>query len=892
MKKVLLVLTLLFSCLTADLALVVKQGWQLMGVSSEIDDMSKFSEDNVEEIWHFDASTQKWLGYSPNEKIQAKITDKGLDTLKKLSSWHGFWIKSKREWVLIVKDEVLTNAPSDENSAKDVIELKKGWNLISLPIDSVVSADIFKDMTVWKYNHNQEWEFFTKNEESEDKENFSPLGHIKNSDGIWVKAEKDTSIAVMEEASKLHNFTTKEAMNSYIKEMIEINQRPFCGMEPYFRGGVVGIAVDDAVFSSNNLDRVAVPTSAGNSIGSESADTDVESFVKNATQTNLQESDVDEADIVKHNGVNIFYISRNNYNNQKINVTTFSEIANNRTKPITQITIDKNQNINSMYLVKEKLIVLSSSNTYSYISNGGNIQEDFIKPIFDYAINQVIVDIFDVSNIKDIKKEEHYKIDGNIVTSRVVGDNLYLVSSFRPQVNISYPRVVIELPKVCDKYYDRPTNEFPRIDYELEESSGSNETSTASVVSSPKNISLENKKVASFVYDEYTPCYNINKDYDTNTYYRYDYEAPIVEVANLLPTIESDKLAKQDLIVPSKLYAPAKQQQDATMTTISHITLSDGKYVRSNSFIGYSSTQYASSKALYLVSNQYPLYYDFNNYKTRSSIYKFSFEEALAYKGIGSVYGTPLNQYALSEYKDILRIATTEGFSWGSQGTTNSIYTLKNESELLRVQGVLSGLGKENELIKSVRFMGDKAYLVTFRQTDPFYTIDMSDPEQPKKVGELQVNGYSGYLHPVGEDKILGIGRDADEDGRLKGIKLELFDISDFANPSSLDTIVLENNGYSEIESNPKVLAYRTSDNLFAFPYTSYGYRENSYQNSNYLGVWQVVDKTLKSYKAVKSNNNYGYGDKRGILFDINNITYSTLFVGDEIVTIKVEEEK
>ena len=812
MKKILLIVTVFISATMADSVLLVKKGWQLIGSSTPLTDMSKFKSDSVEQVWHFDARTQKWLGFSPDSEIQAKMKDKNISKLGSLENWHGFWVKSKKEWGLLLDDSTLEKAPSNENLANDIIQLKKGWNLISLPVNSVVSADIFGDMTVWKYNSNGKWEFSDSEQSSED---FPKLSHIKNSDGFWVKAPQDTNISVMQEASKLHNFATKEEMESYIKEMAIANYHPYCGIEP-------------PMMDSYIVNDVAVPTEV-----STEADTsgtlggDV--ITRDSSNTNLQESGVDEADIVKHDGIHIFYTSNGS---NRVNLTTFSRLAKGDTAPFYDINIS--QNIDSLYLTNNRLIVISKSDS-------------------------VWIHIFDVSDINNIKEIDGYKIDGILETSRVIGDNLYLISNFAPQLDISYPKIEVELSPSCREYfYD--SNRYYDEDND---------------------------------YSRYAECFNIVKDSE-NRYYRYDYDNPITKIKKLIPQISGNGLTAQALIEPSKLYASSKQNQSATMTTITNISISDGSYKNSNSFVGYSFTQYASPKAFYLVSNEYPIYYDFNNYKERSTIYKFDLDDELKYKGLGSVYGQTLNQFSLSEYNDILRIATTERFSfgWWTESTNNSIYTLKEQNGKLSIQGVLSGLGKERESIKSVRFIGDKGFVVTYEQTDPFYTIDMSDPTQPKKVGELKVNGYSAYLHPVGDDKILGFGRDADSNGVTQGVKIELFDISDFANPTSLDSIVLNKNTYSEIEENHKALAYRYSDNLFAFPYHQWRDYQNEsrveFKNDNYLGVYQVENNLLKKYQPIKSSGKYSWGNSRGLIFDMNSTTYISFFTNDKVITTEL----
>ena len=875
MKRILLAMILLFSTSMADSVLLVKKGWQLIGSATPLKDMSKFQSDSVEQVWHFDATTQKWLGYSPDSQTQSKMSAKGISKLHNLENWHGFWVKSKKEWSLTLPNTTLSKAPSDENSSNDIIQLKKGWNLISLPVDAVLSADIFKDMTVWKYNPNREWEIFDKGETP--VEDFPKLAHIKNSDGLWVKADKDTDISAMKEASKLHNFKTSTEMEAYIKSTIQIHQRPVCGFEPIFmtRGGVVNDAVP-----------APMVTMADSTF--ENADTGA----KNASSTNLQEQDVDEADIVKHDGTNIFYTQKENnmdsYRQSYVNITSFAQLAKSKGKPINQISLkNKHQDISSLYLVNKKLIVLSNLNSYTR----DEIKEVEGQEILGHATQHIVVDIFDVSDIKNIKKVSRHQVDGNMVTSRVVGDNLYLISNFSPRYNISYPKEYVTLSNECKEFFTPKDNDdednTPDRPYPIEVTVSSSEQ-TPPPPSEPK-VS-PSRKSQPYNPGQYNECYALNHEKDTDKYYRYDYENPIIKIIDLTPNIEGSALVRQELIEPNKFYTSSKQDQNSNMTTISTINISDGAYKNSNSFMGYSSTQYASSKALYLVSNQYPIYYDFNNYKERSSVYKFNLDDTLDYRGIGSVYGKPLNQFALSEHKDILRIATTEGFSWGSRGTNNSIYTLKEDNGLLPIEGVLSGLGKEGETIKSVRFMGDRGYLVTFKQTDPLYTIDMSDPKAPKKMGELEVSGYSAYLHPVGDDKLLGIGRDADSEGRVQGVKIELFDISDFENPSSLDSIILRRDTYSQLERNHKALAYRQSDNLFAFPYRENGDHTNDYKNHNYLGVYQIKDDELVTHQRVSSSIS-SWGESRGLIFDMHDKTFISFFNNGEITTEKLEEK-
>ncbi|NTW13864.1 MAG: hypothetical protein HGA31_02440, partial [Candidatus Moranbacteria bacterium] len=161
----------------------------------------------------------------------------------------------------------------------------------------------------------------------------------------------------------------------------------------------------------------------------------------------------------------------------------------------------------------------------------------------------------------------------------------------------------------------------------------------------------------------------------------------------------------------------------------------------------------------------------------RTGIVKISLRD-FSIGATGSVPGVPLNDYSLDESDGSLRIATTVGGNRGSylpmvstpnDQSENDVYVLDRN---LGVTGQLLGLGA-GERIYSARFIGDRGYLVTFKETDPFYVLDLSDPEHPKKTGELKIPGYSSYLHPLGPHIVLGIGREESK------VKLSLFDVSD-----------------------------------------------------------------------------------------------------------------
>ncbi|MFW2333751.1 beta-propeller domain-containing protein [Ilumatobacter sp.] len=181
-----------------------------------------------------------------------------------------------------------------------------------------------------------------------------------------------------------------------------------------------------------------------------------------------------------------------------------------------------------------------------------------------------------------------------------------------------------------------------------------------------------------------------------------------------------------------------------------------------------------------------------DEYETDLHAFAISPGEPTRYVASGTVEGSLLNQFSLDEHEGFLRVITTTGSPWNRQQTSEShLVVLEEQDDRLTTVGEVGGLGK-GELLHSARLMGDVGFAVTFRQIDPFYVLDLSDPTNPRITGELKIPGVSTYLHPVGDDRVLGVGQQATEDGRTTGLKLSLFDVSDPAAPREVSVWTLE----------------------------------------------------------------------------------------------------
>lgn len=197
-------------------------------------------------------------------------------------------------------------------------------------------------------------------------------------------------------------------------------------------------------------------------------------------------------------------------------------------------------------------------------------------------------------------------------------------------------------------------------------------------------------------------------------------------------------------------------------------------------------------------------------------LYVFSLTDGIVYKGSAAVAGTTLNQFSLDAYNGYYRIATCEN-------AKGSRVTVFNES--LELVGEISGIA-EGENIYAVRFMGDTAYMVTFLQTDPLFVLDLSDPKNPAVTGELEIPGFSNYLHPYKENLLIGIGSEQTDSESY--VKISLFDVSDKQNPQEISKLLCSQST-SEAQYDHKAYTALRDTDEFALPITQYS--ENSADN-------------------------------------------------------------
>ncbi len=232
--------------------------------------------------------------------------------------------------------------------------------------------------------------------------------------------------------------------------------------------------------------------------------------------------------------------------------------------------------------------------------------------------------------------------------------------------------------------------------------------------------------------------------------------------------------------------------------TISVITASAGDLTtwRGTAITAGGDTVYSSNDRLYLTS------WAGGDGIGDTGIHAFELTETdTRYVASGQVEGRLRDRWSMDEHDGVLRVAVAHGDGWGAD--ENGVTTLREDGDELVELGSVRGLGPQEE-IKSVRWFDDLAVVVTFRQTDPLYTVDLSDPSRPRTRGELKIPGFSRYLHPVGDDRLLGIGQDATPEGQELGGQAAVFDIGDLADPRRLDTVSLGRGSRATAEHDPR----------------------------------------------------------------------------------------
>ena len=464
-------------------------------------------------------------------------------------------------------------------------------------------------------------------------------------------------------------------------------------------------------------------------------------------------------------------------------------------KLVLKIALDiDSQYIQNMFLNEDRLVIFYNGQSDEEIIP----QYDFVpRRSYSSVTHALIVDVSDKENPTILKD---YSIDGYFSDARMIGNYAYFVTN--SNIDYQYPR----LPIIMEDSVRIMTPEAFYFD-NVEQFSNFNTLTAIDIFGDTINSET-------FLMG-YTGSIYVSED---SFYITYQQNMPFGFYEN------SSRDRFFDVIVP---ILPIDIQEKIKSIQNDSSISSSAQWVKISELMQKSYNEMDKNEKEKLFEkikdalNEYDAKIQEKTNKT--IIHKISInEDKIEYVAKGSVPGRLLNQFSMDESGDRFRVVTTTEYYTQYQGTVraNAVYVL---DEQLNIVGELDQIAPD-ESVYSARFMGDRLYLVTFQQIDPFFVIDLSK-DTPKILGELKIPGFSNYLHPYDNEHIIGIGRDTKEieEGRVQqlGIKIALFNVADVNNPKVIDDVVIgDSSTYSEALNEHKAFFFDKTKGILSIPIT------------------------------------------------------------------------
>jgi len=505
--------------------------------------------------------------------------------------------------------------------------------------------------------------------------------------------------------------------------------------------------------------------------------------------TNVQVQNVDEPDYLKNDSKYVYIVSQNT-------LSIIDAYPAESAKLVLKIALDiESQWIQNMFLNEDRLVIFYNGQSQDEIIP----QFDFIpRPSYKPVTHSLIVDVSDKEKPVILKD---YTIDGNFRDARMIGNYAYLVTN--SNIDYQYPRLPIIMERsepvmIPDAFYFDNIERFSNFN-------------TLTAIDIFGDTITSETFLMGYSGTIYVSENNFYLTYQQNLPYGF-YE-------------DSNRDRFFDVVVPllpAEIQGKIKEiQNDSSLSSARQ--WGEISEVLQDSYNRMSKSQ---KETLFDNIREALAEYDakIQEESRKTIIHKISIDEdKLEYVAKGSVPGRLLNQFSMDEHDDRFRVATTVEYYTQYKGTirSNAVYVL---DETLKIVGGLDEIAPD-ESIFSARFMGDRLYLVTFQQIDPFFVIDLSS-DTPKILGELKIPGFSNYLHPYDDDYVIGVGRDTKEvgSGRVQqlGVKVALFGVSDVNNPIVVDDFVIgDSSTYSEALDDHKAFFFDKNKGILSIPISS-----------------------------------------------------------------------
>lgn len=477
------------------------------------------------------------------------------------------------------------------------------------------------------------------------------------------------------------------------------------------------------------------------------------------SDTNVQVTGVDEGDIVETDGNYVYILSGNELVIIDVRDQAQPRIA-------SRLELAANTYGSEMYLDGDRVMVVSSSWGQPddiffppIIGNPILIEPMFASSYYYPQAQSITATVIDVTDREAPSIVTSTEIDGSLTNSRVVDGTAYLVANNSPSFPfVQYATDVTVGEEASTKYvYETEAEYRSRIEPVILEQ----------VLTTYTTFDAMGEEIGSGIVSEFDTTWRT----DSPDYF------------SLVSVVSLDMRAAQPTV-------------DEMATVL----------------MGAGHNMYMDHDSIYLFQNRWDA-------EQTTSIMKFQIDATsgdIEPAASGIISGRMLNQFSADEHNGLLRVATTTG--WGDE-SSSGVYILEQVDDALTLKGGVSGLAA-GEQIFSARFVGDRGYIVTFRQVDPLFAINLSDPANPIVEGELKIPGFSEYMQPIGEDHLLAIGRDADPTtGRREELQVSLFDVSDMTDPQLVDRYTFEGeHTYSPAEHDHHAFSWFPEYDTLAIP--------------------------------------------------------------------------
>lgn len=600
------------------------------------------------------------------------------------------------------------------------------------------------------------------------------------------KNKEDSTAKTLATDFKLKTFKSCDDMENVMQNFIKdyYAAHPYGGGTYYDRMPMLGdMKTNEAIG----------PTASPSDVKGSSVDAGSTS-ASDFSNTNIQVAWVDESEIIKTDGTNLYF-----YNSKDHSVYIARAFPSKDLSILRKIRIPESFVNPELFLSGKKLVILSTK--YNNIDYG-------YRYWFNRQTKAVVV-VYDITDINNLKIDRYYETDGNITQSRLIGKYLYVLSNS----NFSFPYNVYYGPMMKAEAPSLDTEKF-NTDFVWSKMKPQKIELRKTHVESEQNFILRGKKFP----------YNLSQKNTTTC----------ADIEYVLPDTETMK--KFDF-TPSLTTLSIINTEDPTLETKTRVLFGDVSEIHMSLKNLYIASHLSTTYDFHCAPGMYCImpYY---NQGQNTLIHKMALKEnTTSYVASTIVPGSPLNQYSMDE-DDTGNFRIVTSHSYPDRST--DLFILDST---LKVVWKLQWLGKD-ENFQSARFIGNRLYLVTFQQIDPLFTIDLSDSTNPKVLGELKIPGYSTYLHPYDATHLIGIGYDTKTNQwgwtQNAGLKVDLYDVGDVANPKQLSTLSLGDAGSSsEVLHNPRLFVWNATKHLLFLPATLMTSAKDATNPYRSINAWQ-----------------------------------------------------